>query len=418
MPEYTYWATTEIGDTVTGRLNASSPDEAAHLLTLRGFVVQRLEEASAAAETTPAAEAVSIPSANFVDATADAAMEATVPLSASLRALAQESTGGIIHRELQRMVNELDRGQPLDVVMRTFPTALPRRMSALVDAGLKTGKLPFFMQHVLDYQRRNAQLRRRILRNLAYPLLVFVFAASIVAGILIGIIPSFKKIFDDFGTDLPALTKVLIAVSDSAVGATAWMAPVAQRLGWPATIVLLCCVVAGASLLLGWFRIAPLDWLRHWSQRGLQLAPIVGSVFQTAALANFFRLVALLVEAGVPLPESLRLAAAVTDDGSLEAGAKRVSTAIEHGDSPLDAVRSAETFPREVLPIFRWADNRKLFIEALRGAADIYAVRSHLHAGVTGIVLAPALIFGVGLSVGLVVIAMFLPLIKLLNDLA
>jgi type II secretory pathway component PulF len=302
--------------------------------------------------------------------------------------------------------------------MRTFPATLPHRMSALVEAGLKTGKLPYFMQHVLEYQRRNAQMRRRILRNLAYPALIFLFAASIVLGILVGIVPSSKKIFDDFGTELPGLTKVLIAVSDSAVGATSWVAPVAERIGWPSTILLLFCAAAGVILLLGWFRIAPIDGLRHWAQRTLRLAPIVGSVFQTAALSNFFRLVALLVEAGVPLPESLRLAAAVSDDGSLEAGAKRVSQAIEQGDTPLDAVRNAETLPREVLPIFRWADNRKLFIEALRGAADIYAVRSHLHAGVTGIILAPALIFGVGITVGLVVIAMFLPLIKLLNDLA
>ena len=97
---------------------------------------------------------------------------------------------------------------------------------------------------------------------------------------------------------------------------------------------------------------------------------------------------------------------------------QHVITDLEHGISPVDAVRVSEAFPREMLPVFRWADQQGLFIEALQGAADIYAARSQMNSGVVAVVLEPVTMFGVGVTMGLIVLALFMPLIKLLNDLA
>jgi type II secretory pathway component PulF len=93
---------------------------------------------------------------------------------------------------------------------------------------------------------------------------------------------------------------------------------------------------------------------------------------------------------------------------------------MEHGVSVLDAVRVTETFPRELLPVFRWTEphQRELFVEALQGAAEIYAGRSQMNSGIVAVVLEPVTMFGIAFFVGLIAIALFLPLIKLLNDLA
>jgi type II secretory pathway component PulF len=163
--------------------------------------------------------------------------------------------------------------------------------------------------------------------------------------------------------------------------------------------------------------IPSLNSRRQWHElRGW--LPLVGTVLRSASLSGMFRLLADLVEAGIPLPESLRIAAAVNYDAALAAGAERISVHLVDGQTPLAAVADSEAFPRDVVPIFRWADRRSLFVESLRAAGDIYAARSRLQSGVMAVVLEPVLVLGVGLTAGFVVLALFMPLIKLLNDLS
>ncbi len=137
-----------------------------------------------------------------------------------------------------------------------------------------------------------------------------------------------------------------------------------------------------------------------------------------ASLSGWFRLLATLTELRLPLPDALRIAGAANGDLVLDAGVKRILSNLEQGDSPLAAAEHAETLPREVLPLFRWARQRDLFVDGLRGAADLYAARARLQSGLVTVLLEPILIFGLGLVVGITVLAAFLPLIKLLNDLA
>jgi type II secretory pathway component PulF len=419
MPEFDYWATTEIGDTVTGRLTASSPDAAAHLLAVRGLVVQRLEEVPAASPAAPGP--VSLTEADFgpLASSLESRPAAKLPLITSLRALAEESRSFRFRRSVFRMIAALERGQPVDEVLRKFSATFPRRLSALADAGVTTGRLPFVMQHALDDLRRAAELRRRVWSNLSYPAVLMLVAGVILGGIFVMIVPTFKRIFDDFGTDLPGLTKAVVAFSDASVNVVWGVVDWEAWLGWKGALLALMIAVAafvGTGFLVGNCDLGV--GVRRLSQRCLHRTPLLGSSFRAASLSGFFRLLALLTEAGLALPAALRLAGEVNGDADLSAGAERIADGLERGASPVDAVRDAETLPREVLPIFRWTDQRSLFIEALRGAADIFAARSQLHSGITVVVLEPMLIFGVGMTVGLVVLALFMPLLKLLNDLA
>lgn len=419
MPDFNYWATTESGDAVTGRLTASSPDAAAHLLTQRGLVVQRLEEA---AEPAPAiAEPVTLTESDFAPlATNPEATALTrLPLITSLRAVAEESRSLRFRHAIRTMVAQLEQGRPLTDVLKNLPRAFPRRMTGLVDAGVRSGQLPHLMQHALDHLRRAAELRRRIRWNLSYPALLMLIAAAIVGGILVGLVPTFKHIFDDFGTDLPGVTKVIIGVSDLFVNMVWGIVDLWRFFGWTWWVLLLLIGVAvmiGLGFLIGEIPIG-LGVRRFW-QRLIGWLPLVGPVYRAASLSGFFRLLAMLVETGFSLPDALRLAAQINHDAVLAAGVEQITADLEQGTAPIDAVRVSESFPRDVLPIFRWAGNRPLFVEALRGAADIYASRSQLQSSVAVVVLEPTLIFGVGMTVGLVVIALFMPLIKLLNDLA
>lgn len=419
MPDFNYWAMTEIGDAVTGQLTASSPDAAAHLLTLRGLTVQRLEEIAKA--PVEAKEPTTLTEADFgpMAPNLETAPAEKRPLITSLRVLAEESRSLKFRGAVRRVISDLEAGRPLASVLTNLPSAFPRRIKSLVNAGVSKGQLPHLMQHALDHLRRSAELRRKIWWNLSYPLVLLVFAGGILGGILLWIVPNFKKIFDDFGTQLPGLTMAIVAVSDLCVHVVFGFVHFLAALGWTWSPLLL---LGGLSLLVAaGYVIGEFEWgrgVRRVWQQCVSWVPLLGPVYRAVSLSGFFRLLAMLVEAGFSLPAALRLAADVNHDEVLAAGVKQISADLEQGVSAVDAVRVSEAFPREVLPIFRWADNRPLFIEALRGASEIYASRSQMHSGITLVVLEPTMIFGVGMTVGLVVLALFLPLIKLLNDLA
>lgn len=400
MPAYEYWATTEIGDTVTGKISAASPDAASHLLTLRGLIVRRLEELTEKAPIVAEPTTLSDEDFNTVASQLEIITQHKLPLITSLRALIEETPRPRIRQAVLQVIAQLEQGQPLEEALGKLQAAFPRRMAVLFEAGVKTGRLPFLLDHAIDHFRRAADLRRKIWLKLTYPFCMVAVACLVCGGIIFFLVPPFGRIFDDFGVELPDLTKILIGVS---------------RLGiWEFAFFALVLAVAAAGL----FAIIQAFGGRRLAHQLVGWIPLLGTLLRSASLSGFFRLVSILIDSGFSLPEALQIAAAVNDDAILSAGVEHITADLEHGVSPLDAVRVTEAFPREVLPVFRWTDRRSLFIEALHGASDIYAARAQMNSGLLAVVLEPLVIVGIGLTVGIIVLALFLPLINLLKDLS
>jgi type II secretory pathway component PulF len=400
MPAYEYWAMTEIGDTVSGKITAASPDAASHLLTLRGWTVRRLEELAEPAP--PVAEPTTLSDDDFVTV-ADQLETITaqrLPLVASLRTLVEEAPRPRLRHAVNRVIAALDEGRSLEEALGGLRSAVPKRMAILFEHSAHAGRLPFLIQQAVEQFRMTAELRRRVIVNLTYPLILLLLAAVICGAFLLVIVPGFKKMFEDFDTSLPSLTVLLIAVSDLLVNY--------------AVILVFALLAGGAIIAVILFRSEEANW-RHSILRRI---PFVGGLFRAASLSGFCRMLAVLVDSGYSLIDAFRIAAAANDDARLSASAQSITADLERGISPVDAVRVSEAFPREMLPVFRWADQKGLFIEALRGAADIYAARSQMNSGVFAVVLEPVVMFGVASTIGLILLALFLPLIKLLNDLA
>ena len=156
---------------------------------------------------------------------------------------------------------------------------------------------------------------------------------------------------------------------------------------------------------------------RNW-HRVRRWLPVIGDVYHAASLAGLFRVMTILTKAGTPLPVTLRIAGQVNDDLSLLPGIERICEELQHGQTPVLAVRHGELFPREVLPVFRWTEDGPLFIKALDSAATMYAARSQWNAAMMLAILEPVVIIGVGLIVSSMIAALLLPMINLMNSLA
>lgn len=340
-------------------------------------------------------ESVAIPVASQLCET----VRAGLPLESGLRALAEQTRSRQTREALLELSERLERGTPLKEALRNTDADLPHSMGALVEAGIESGRLDCLMQYSVDQTRNLMSLRQQIWLFLSYPLFLM-WVAGVICGATMLLIPSkFKGIFDDFGMMLPYLTETLVTISVAM-----------NSIGAPFWIVL---AIAVAVTMLGVQFFGASNSGRRWATS----IPMIGRVFQYAALADLCRLLAILAESGLPLPKALRYSGAASEDQWLMRKCQIVAHDIEDGTAPSTAAAMAN-LPNSLAQVFRNVNSKQVFVEALRGLADIYSARCFNSSQLVNSVVGPIAVTVVIGLIAVMVIALFLPLVKLLNDLA
>lgn len=320
-------------------------------------------------------------------------------LTIHLQALAEEWPQRHGRAALMSLVQRLQGGQVPDEAWRATLPGLPAELARLITLGLHRGALETLMFDYLEQLRRRNDMRRLLLMGLSYPLLMLVAIGGIFVLVLTNLVPMFQKTFEEFGLELPWLTELFLALS---AGLKTW--------GTTFAGVMLVGLVGGWWVLRGVGGRGAVQSL--WRS-----IPFLGQGQRWVSLANFCHLLATLVELEVPLPQALREAAGVTDDHSLAQDAVNLAAAIEQGMSPNEAVRPARDGLGELAAAFQRAGRPDDFLQALRATGEIFLARSRLQVHVLGWLLQPVLLFGLALLVGALMVALFLPLLKLLNAL-
>ncbi len=327
-------------------------------------------------------------------------VEAGLPLEAGLRALSEEAPSRRLRRLLRAMSRELAQGRPPDEVLSGPGRGLPNYLRGLVRAGVQTGQLGAFLEQFLQSLRRRRAAAISFWGMMAYPLLLMPLVFLIGTGVLAWIVPMFRDIFVDFGVALPEITLALLAFSSTPV-------VIAIFVGVPLLVLLAWLVI-----LLGRFVPGHATRLRLF-----QKIPIVGTPSRMRGLAEFCSLLGLLVSGRIPLPEALQMTASALNDANLRQGSRRLASRIEQGDTLGDAAHGLPQISRELANLFRWEPRGDAFGDILLRAGDVYSARSRVQAGLAVMAVQPVVFIGVTLFMGFVVIALFAPLVTLLNAL-
>ncbi len=423
MAQFRYRALDENGLSVEGELGAESVGIAREELQHRGWQVIECSQLSPRAELgksqsgsvgrpagTPAFAESGFHSETLGRmSSADAAVlagqmsnvaSAGLPLSAGLRALSCEVPAARVRRWLLAISDRLERGQSLTSVAREADGAWPRYFMAMLETGQRTGKLPEMLNECVQHLRTSADVRRQLFVGLAYPA-TLIMAAWLLLSFLMGwVVPQFKVIFLGFGTELPGITMALISVSDVMHYLGFWFLPAVVIVGW-----------------ISWLACGALGIERQRDAFVSQI-PLLGEARRSGALAEFCRLLSLLVGYRVTLPEAVRLAAGSLNDVDLRTACYDLALKLDGGQSLPAAAKETGRFPGELAHLFRWADQGDDFSEGLRNASEVLAGQSRIHANTLAVICEPAVTVIVGMGVGFTVIALFMPLIKLLNDLS
>lgn len=328
--------------------------------------------------------------------------QAGLPLSAGLLAYSEEVPSSRMRKSLRRMALALDAGRPLEDVLGDKPGTAPDYLRGLVRAGLATSQLGEVLGEHLYCVRRSRLVRTRLWIGLVYPLLLLAAGLSVGLFMLIWPIPAFREIFSDFGVSLPGITMMVIQASDFIVATAAY---------WP-WILFVLLVLAAAIYSI---RYLP---GRAERVRLFQYLPLIGSASRYAALSEFCSLLSILVQSRVPLPAALRMTADAVRDPNLAAGSRELAAQVAHGLPAESAARTLSHFPGSIATLFRWQGQPEALARALRSSGELFATQARLQSGVVGLLLQPLLLFFIVSFLGTIVIALFMPLIKLLNALS
>lgn len=324
-------------------------------------------------------------------------------IAAGLRAAASEMTSvGRSSRNdregLLKLADALSSGSSLDGAVANV-SGLPEDLREIVAAGVKTGRLPLLLEEYLDTNRQSRSLWRGFYLGMLYPVLVLLFSFIVVTGFVLIVVPQFKSIFEDFGVELPWITVVMIELSDFLQ--IVWMPMLI------AVFVLLIIILITKVLPFARFRA-----------KFFHMLPWVGTAQKMAASAEFCSRLAVLVECRLPLGEALRIVSQTMRDPHFCHIAKKISNRVEAGETPDDLACHTAEIPSSLANSFRWARDPETFAEGLRSLAVVFGSQARLSTGQFIIITEPFAVVGVALLAGTIVIAMFAPLIKLLNDLS
>ena len=408
MTRFRYTAADPDGQTVSGFVESDSAEQARAELEARGLRPIEIESAGKD-EVAPAAEtSVAASSASRIEAVSRAGqlIAAGVPLSAGLRALAEDTGDRSICRVLTQMADRLEAGDDLKEVFSGESIQLPAYLKGLVHAGTQMGDLAGGINHYVQFSRLRATIQSRIRVSLAYPLTLFLIAVVIAGGLLYFLMPQFRVIFDDFGVQLPGLTEAILDLSSFTIAAVqVWPVSLAVLLGLPLVLRAITRNVIG-----------PAAW-----RRLLYCVPLFGPTLRYGALAEYCHLLAILIDHRIPLPEALKLAGDGVSDWNLREGSYLLSQKAAAGNGPTQG-ELVPHFPRDILNVMSWdvSDRRdgQSPGDIVRGAGEIYVAHAEVHSRTITAALEPVAILMVACMVSLFVVSMFLPLVKLLNDLS
>jgi type IV pilus assembly protein PilC len=324
-------------------------------------------------------------------------IDAGLPLVQCIEILANQQEHKTFQKILLQIRQDVEAGSTLADAMRRHPKAFDALYVNMVAAGEAGGILDTILQRLAIYIEKAVKLKTQVRSAMIYPVAVIVIAAVVVAVILLKVIPTFAALFTSLGAELPLPTRIVIAASN-----------------FLARYFILFVIAIGA-LVYGVRRY----YATHNGRRvidGLLLKmPILGNILRKVAVARFCRTLATLTSSGVPILESLDITARTAGNAIVEDAIYETRRSVEGGKTIVEPLKATNVFPNMVTQMIGVGEQTGALDAMLNKIADFY--EDEVDAAVAGLVklLEPLLIFILGLVIGGIVIAMYLPMFTLIN---
>ena len=333
--------------------------------------------------------------------------DAGLPLLRSLQILEAQQKPGALKNTLLGVNEEVEGGSALSEAMSKQKKAFDRLYVKMVAAGEVGGVLDVILQRLADFMEKAERLKRKIKGALVYPIAVILLALLILTAIMIFIVPKFEEIFADFGVNLPGITQWLIDTSR-------WVAGQEPNQKVPGAVHVLLSPIVVFAL---WKLIraarpgkAVTDILLMWT-------PVFGNLIRKSTIARFTRTLGTLISAGVPILEAVTITKETSGNWVYERALQKVHDSIREGESFAGPLREAKVVDPIVVNMIDVGEETGEMDVMLMKIADNYDEEVDVAVGSLVSLLQPIMIVVLGGIIGTIVLAMFLPMVSMIQSL-
>jgi len=331
-------------------------------------------------------------------------IDAGLPLVQCLEILAQQQDNKYFQQILLQVRQDVEEGSTLAAAMARHPRVFDQLYANMVEAGETGGILDLILQRLSTFIEKIVKLKRDIISAMIYPSAVVLMAVAAVAVIMIVVIPQFQNIFLGLlgpGEQLPLPTRIVVGISSFIAG-------------WGGLVVL-ASIIAIAVTIHFYYR-TPNG--RRVIDRVLLKLPIFGDILRKIAVARFSRTLSTLLSSGVPILQSLDITARTSGNVIIEEAITKVRLGVERGESFVDPLKATEVFPHMVAQMIGIGEQTGALDAMLGKIADFY--EQEVDSAIANLLtlIEPLLIGFLGVTIGSIVIAMYLPLFTLIGKLS
>lgn len=409
MSSFKYAAKGPGGKTVEGTIVANDKAEALTELRRQDLVVMRVEQTSGGRERQkgersfqlfkPRAKAKKSELVLFTRQLATM-VNAGLALLESLEVLAEQAETPGMKLTCERLISEVRGGSDLSDAMATCPRVFGTLYISMVRAAEVSGQLDVILERLAEYQEQAEELKREIRSAMAYPSVSLVLVIAITMFLMIGIVPSFRTVFDSLGSELPALTTFVLETAES------------MRANWMYHL---------AGLMVVIFSIVMLKKTKRGSELfdNLSLrAPVFGPLFRKVALARFSRTFATLIRSGVPIMSTLDIVAGTAGNQIIAAVVRDARDSVRAGNMLSEPLGHSKVFPPMVVRMIAIGERSGALEVLLEKISQFYD--NQVKAAVKSLtsLIEPIMITLMGVLVGGVVLAVFMPLLDVVGELS
>jgi len=323
-------------------------------------------------------------------------IDAGLPLVQCLEIMANNQENLTFQKVLTDVRSKVESGSTLANAMREHPNTFDTLTVNMVEAGETGGILDTILQRLAGYVEKAVRLKAAVKSALIYPLAVLGIAGIIITGLLWKVVPIFANMFASMGVDLPLPTKIVVGLSGF-IGNFGWIV-----------------IVLGGGAFYAFKSIYKTENGRFAIDKTMLRLPVIGSLLRKIAVARFTRTLGTLITSGVPLLEAMSITARTSGNAVVERAIMGVRKAVEEGRTIAEPLKESDVFPNMVVQMIAVGEQTGAMDAMLQKIADFYEQEVDAAVGDMLTMLEPIIISFLGVTIGGIVISMYMPMFALI----
>ncbi|HVF87943.1 MAG TPA: type II secretion system F family protein [Pyrinomonadaceae bacterium] len=406
MPTYVFKGRNRIGEVIVGERSADSREILRQVLRREQVMLTSVKEKGreVALPKFGGRKKVKAKDLSIFTKQFSVMIDAGLPLVQCLDILAQQQENKYFQEVLTQVRQDVEEGSTLAVAMARHGKVFDQLFVNMIEAGETGGILDLILQRLSTYIEKIVKLRRDVVSAMVYPSAVVIIAVAVIAVIMIFVIPQFELIFLGLlgpGEQLPLPTRIVVGISNFIAG-------------WGG-LMMFGATVGAALGLRSYYKTT--GGHRRIDSLTLKI-PIIGSILRKIAVARFSRTLSTLLSSGVPILQSLDITARTAGNVILEEAITSVRVGVERGESVVEPLKASEVFPNMVAQMIGIGEQTGALDAMLGKIADFY--EQEVDAAIANLLtlIEPVMIGFLGITIGSIVIAMYLPLFTLIGKLS